>query len=111
VKIKSHPAKLTVCGIFLAALTMGASADFGGRWKASFTSRLHPKMFNDILFDFHVERGTLTGTAHIERWPGDAPITDGKIDATTFRSPRLAGFRRRAVPLDFGMTARSTETR
>ena len=53
--------------IWLAALFVGTAltavpADFAETWKLRFTGP------------------TVTGTARIGVWPGDAPITDGKVD-------------------------------
>jgi hypothetical protein len=37
-------------------------------------------MVAEIVFDLKAKGDTLTGMAHMRNWPGDAPISDGKID-------------------------------
>jgi len=37
-------------------------------------------MVSEMMFTFQVEGNKLTGDAHMANWPGDAPISDGKID-------------------------------
>ena len=54
-----------------------------GNWKAWFVNLNDPQrphMINNISFDFQVDGKQLKGTAHLDIWPGDAPITDGTIE-------------------------------
>src|SRR5450755_47424 len=80
---KSRAIKFAFGWTLLVALALGAPpAALEGRWEAHFTSDAGlpaPKSFNEFTFDFHVDGNKLTGTAHIDGWPGDAPITDGII--------------------------------
>jgi hypothetical protein len=81
-QIKSWAIKCAVSSTLLVALTLGAQpSTLEGRWEAHFNGVGHvtPKSFGQFTFDFHVEGNKLTGTAHIDGWPGDAPITDGII--------------------------------
>jgi len=70
-------------GILLAAFALSASAaDIAGTWKAWFVGPIgeRPKMVSEMTFDLAVAGAKLTGMAHMSVWPGDAPITEGKID-------------------------------
>ena len=39
----------------------------------------------DGTFDLNVDGETLTGTVHAANWPGDGPISDGKIEGDRVR--------------------------
>jgi hypothetical protein len=70
-------------GILLAASMIRASAgDIPGKWKALFLGPKEqcPKTFCEIMLNFKVEGDNITGAVHMGNWPGDAPISDGKID-------------------------------
>ena len=58
-----------------------------GVWRAEFTGPLgeQPKMVSEIFFDLNADGDALTGTVHGAHWPGDAPITDGKLDGKRVR--------------------------
>jgi hypothetical protein len=58
-----------------------------GVWRAEFTGPLgeRPKMVSEIFFDLNADGGVLTGTVHAAHWPGDATITDGKIEGNRVR--------------------------
>ena len=55
---------------------------FDGVWRAVFTGDqgARPKMVSEIDFELNADGGVLTGTVHAAYWPGDAPVSDGKID-------------------------------
>jgi hypothetical protein len=76
--------RFTLCAlILLATLSLKASAnDLNGTWKAVFIGPIgeRPKMVSEMVFTFQVDGNKLTGDAHIANWPGDVPISDGKID-------------------------------
>jgi hypothetical protein len=59
-----------------------AATDFAGTWKAVFTGPMgeRPKMVSEMVFQFKVDGTKLTGNAHMSAWPGDAEISNGKID-------------------------------
>ena len=63
------------------ALTVSA-ADVTGNWKAVFLGPREnlPKTVGEIVLDLVADRNTVTGTAHAGSWPGDTPISDGRID-------------------------------
>ena len=64
------------------AFLNAAANDFNGTWKAVFTGPMgeRPKMVSEMVFNFKVDGSKVTGMAHMAAWPGDAPVTDGKID-------------------------------
>ena len=69
--------------ILLAAVAVKASAaDVTGIWEARFTGPIgeRPKMVSKMVFNIRVEGENVTGMAHMSVWPGDAPITEGKIE-------------------------------
>ena len=91
---------LRLAAILASFLPLLASAnDIDGKWKASFVGPRDnlPRMVREMVFDLKVEGDKLTGTAHMGSWPGDAPISDGKVDGNqiTFtaigKSPWRAG--------------------
>ena len=59
-------------------------SDAQGIWKAVFVGPLEdrPSMVSEMEFEFSVDGHELTGMAHIGEWPGDAPISEGRIDGT-----------------------------
>jgi|ERR1051326_8675642 hypothetical protein len=59
-----------------------AANDFNGTWKAVFIGPEgeRPKMVSEMVFNFKVDGSKVTGMAHMAAWPGDAEISDGKID-------------------------------
>jgi hypothetical protein len=56
--------------------------EIDGTWKAWFVGPVDnlPKMVSEMVFDLKAEGNKLTGSAHMGNWPGDAPISDGKIN-------------------------------
>jgi hypothetical protein len=69
--------------VLSAAVFLNAAAnDFSGTWKAVFTGPIEerPKMVSEMVFNFKVDGSKVTGTAHMAAWPGDAEISNGKID-------------------------------
>jgi hypothetical protein len=64
-------------------LSVGAEPkELEGKWTARFVGRIgdRPKMIGHIDFDFQVDGNKLTGMAHMEGWPGDCPISEGKVE-------------------------------
>lgn len=53
-----------------------------GVWRAVFTGPegQRPKMVSEIVFTLDSTGTGLTGIVHAAYWPGDAPVTDGRID-------------------------------
>jgi hypothetical protein len=75
--------------MFPAFVREPASAPRGldGVWRAEYTSPMgeRPKMVSDIFFDLNTDGAAVTGTVHAAHWPGDGPITDGKIEGGRVR--------------------------
>jgi hypothetical protein len=63
-----------------------APRDLEGKWTARFVGRIgsRPKMIGRIDFDFQIDGSKLTGIAHMGSWPGDCPISEGKIENGRF---------------------------
>jgi hypothetical protein len=75
--------KLIQSAVLLATLVLSASAnDISGTWKAWFVGPIgdRPKMVSEMIFDLTVDGDKVTGMAHMANWPGDAPISEGKIN-------------------------------
>jgi hypothetical protein len=60
----------------------GPSNDIDGVWKAVFTGDWgeRPKMVSEIVFSLDSSGNALTGMVHAAAWPGDAAVSDGKVD-------------------------------
>jgi len=60
--------------------------ELAGEWTARFVGRIgdRPKMIGRIDFDFQVDGNTLSGMAHMPGWPGDCPISEGKVENGRF---------------------------
>jgi len=54
--------------------------DISGTWNLVYTGRSVPPREKSITLNFKVNGNQVTGTAHVGSWPGDAPISDGKIE-------------------------------
>jgi hypothetical protein len=67
---------------FLAALALSAqTSEISGNWQVAFVRGVAYQTIGDATFEFKVNDDKLTGTANIGmRWPGRAPISDGKVD-------------------------------
>ena len=66
-----------------ATLALSASAaDVTGTWKATFLGDpgTWPKMVSEMTFELNADGSQVTGMAHMSNWPGDAPLSDGKIE-------------------------------
>ena len=65
-----------------AAAISAPSDDIDGVWKAVFTGDLgeRPKMVSEIVFALDSSGNALTGVVHAAYWPGDAAVSDGKVD-------------------------------
>lgn len=78
--------------VFLLAATAFATsaADIAGTWKLKSTWPDGPalKTVGAITLDLKVDGGSMTGTAYIGSWPGDAPIANAKVsgDRITFEA-------------------------
>jgi hypothetical protein len=72
--------------LFAAAALATPPADIDGTWKLVWTGRSVAPREKSVTLDLEVNGDQVTGVAHIGSWPGDAPITDGKIsgDQITF---------------------------
>jgi hypothetical protein len=66
--------------------TDAAPKELEGKWTARFVGRIgsRPKMIGRIDFDFQIDGSKLTGAAHMEGWPGNCPISEGKIENGRF---------------------------
>jgi len=64
-----------------ATLTLSA-ADVTGIWKVTYAGspEYAPKSVGSMILDLKVNGNVVTGTATIGAWPGEAPISDGKIE-------------------------------
>jgi hypothetical protein len=65
-----------------AAAISARSNDIDGVWKAVFTGDFgeRPKMVSEIVFALDSSGNALSGTVHAAYWPGDAVVSDGKVD-------------------------------
>ena len=65
-----------------AAAISAPSNDIDGVWKAVFTGDLgeRPKMVSEIVFALNSSGNALGGVVHAAYWPGDAAVSDGKVD-------------------------------
>ncbi len=68
--------------LWTAALGSQPQIDPTGTWRAVFTGPMgdRPKMVSVMTFDLQVNGSQVTGMAHMSNWPGDAPITEGKLE-------------------------------
>ena len=67
----------------LAGIAFGAPADeIAGTWKTVVVDSGAglPTVGYAPSFELKVTGNQLTGIAHLTRWPGSAPISDGKVD-------------------------------
>jgi hypothetical protein len=73
---------LAACSMVTAAL-IASPVDASGSWKVLFSGPKEvsgPKTVGSILLDLKVDGDRVTGLVNIGAWPGEAPITDGKIE-------------------------------
>jgi hypothetical protein len=69
--------------ILLAAVILNATvAGPTGAWKVVFSGdpRTGPKTVGSIILDLKVDGTVVTGKVRIGSWPGEAPITDGRVE-------------------------------
>lgn len=69
--------------LLTAMLVFTASAaDLNGTWKAVFLGDpgTWPKMVSFMTFDLKTDGNELTGIAHMSSWPGNAPVSEGKLE-------------------------------
>src|SRR5690242_11184573 len=66
-----------------ALLFTASAADLSGTWKAVFLGDpgTWPKTVAFMTFDLKTDGDQVTGAAHMSSWPGDAPISEGKLEA------------------------------
>jgi len=71
---------LLVCVLMFMAFNTSAR-ELDNKWEAHFVGPKDrwPKTFDKILFEFKVTGDKLEGMAHMGNWPGDAPLSDGRI--------------------------------
>jgi hypothetical protein len=80
--------KLGLAVLFLALGSVSAlAADFNGKWSADVTT---PRGTQTLIFDFHVDGSTLTGTITTRR--GDMDITNGKVDGDNISFDQVMNF-------------------
>lgn len=72
--------------LLLAASLSAVAGGIDGVWTAEFTDPpgRQPITVDKAVFEIRQEGNKLAGTAHLGSWPGDAPITDGKIEGRQF---------------------------
>ena len=71
-----------VAVLAIAAALTASPAEIVGTWrvKSAWPDRPGLKTVGSIVLDLKGDGKTVTGIAHIGSWPGDAPITGGRID-------------------------------
>ncbi len=80
--------KLGLAVLLLALGSVSAlAADFNGKWSADVTT---PRGTQTLIFDFHVDGSTLTGTITTRR--GDMDITNGKVDGDNISFDQVMNF-------------------
>lgn len=72
---------LLLASLLAATLTLSA-ADVTGIWKVTYAGspEYSPKSVGSMILDLKVNGNVVTGTVTIGTWPGEAPISDGKIE-------------------------------
>jgi len=74
--------------LFTAVAVSAGTDDIMGTWKtvSRVTSPWTGKLSYEPTFEFKGDGNNLTGMLRMDGWPGDAPISDGKIegDKVTF---------------------------
>jgi hypothetical protein len=70
--------------VIVASIAFGASADeITGNWKTIMVDAGPggpPKVAYAPSFELKVDGNKFTGIAYMAQWPGNAPISDGKVD-------------------------------
>jgi hypothetical protein len=71
--------------------TPTAQINLTGTWKATFNGPIgeRPKPFGDVVFRLRMADGHVTGTAIMGSWPGEAPLTDIKLDGEQFSATAI----------------------
>jgi hypothetical protein len=79
--------KWLYCALLILAVlpVRGSNDELSGTWIAVFTSPMgdRPKMFDEVVLRLKADGGKLAGAAHMSYWPGDASLTEGRIDRNT----------------------------
>jgi len=73
---------LSVAFLSIATVMTAAPIDASGRWKLVYAGPKEEelKTIGSMVLDITAVKDDLTGTARIGSWPGEAPISDGKVD-------------------------------
>jgi hypothetical protein len=75
---------LLLPALLLMASFALAESNATGIWKVAYADSQPPsggpKTVGEIILNLRLEGGTIGGNVVIGRWPGEAPISDGKID-------------------------------
>jgi hypothetical protein len=73
---------LLLLALLLAATLTLSAADATGIWKVTYAGspEYAPKTVGSMILDLKVNGNVVTGTATIGAWPGEAPISDGKVE-------------------------------
>jgi hypothetical protein len=68
--------------LLLAVTSTLSAADVTGIWKVTYAGspEYAPKSIGSMILDLKVTGNIVTGTATIGAWPGEAPISDGRIE-------------------------------
>jgi hypothetical protein len=85
---------LSLVLLLAATLTLSA-ADVTGIWKVTYAGSpgSAPKTVGSMILDLKVNGSVVTGTATIGAWPGEASISNGKIEGNhiTFTATGVRG--------------------
>jgi hypothetical protein len=77
---------LPLIAILLWVSPLAFAGSIDGTWIAEFTDPpgRQPITVDKATFEIRQDGNKLTGMAHVGKWPGDAPITEGKIEGDHF---------------------------
>ena len=70
------------CVLLLGLVPNLSADDMSGSWKVVYAGPpgTGPKTVGSILLDLKVDHLNVSGTVTIGPWPGEAPVTDAKLD-------------------------------
>ncbi len=89
--------KIGLAVLFLALGTVTAfAADFNGKWNGDVTT---PRGTQTLVFDFHVDGTTLTGTVTTRRGPAD--ISNGKVDGDNISFDQVMNFNGNSMTINY----------
>ena len=102
--------------LLAATLTLSATlsaADVTGIWKVTYAGspEYAPKTVGSMILDLKVNGNVVTGRATIGAWPGEAPISDGKIEGNhiTFTATGVRGSTTGIPTCQFAVTVQDDE--